>query len=170
MPTTIDPLLSIDPSGYTTGIAYIRALVHEDPSICMERWLRIIKYHDLDKLRGYSKARYYDAVREWRRSHGLPPMKHTDRKAARTRPANAEVGESATDTTHQHDGAVEQSEVHPVDAAVADHVWEWMDENGYDTVTFFDDGEVNVSRRQTSRTREFSLVVEDSGQEKGGEG
>jgi hypothetical protein len=161
MPTAIDPLLSIDPSAYTTGIAYIRALVREDPSICMERWLRIIKYHELDKLRGYSKARYYDAVREWRRSHGLPPMKHTDRKAARTRPANSGAPEDVTDTT-QNGSSDAPSEL--PGATVAELVWEWMDKSGYETVTFFDDGEVSVSKRQTSRTREFSLVVEDRDQ------
>ena len=157
MTTSIDPLLAIDPTNYTTGIAYIRALIHGDPSLCLERWMRIIKYHKLDELRGYSRARYYDAVREWRRAHGYPPMGATTRENTWIRPVNSGSPTEATEPTQNGSTG---SPVRLPGATVAELVWEWMDENGYEDAFFWGNGEVTVRKKEKARKREYRIAVE----------
>ena len=165
----IDPLLYIDPKNYSTGISYIRALVSEDPTICLERWRKIVKYHGIYEKRGFSRTRYHKAVQEWRSENGYHPMGAGSRGAYR--PANwvaqsEDASEKAPESPENGLGGAASAPATPEvvevvstasGAALAELVWEWMDSNGYDAVSFFDDGEVNVSRRET-KVREFSLV------------
>jgi hypothetical protein len=164
----IDPLLYIDPQNYSTGIAYIRDLIEADPTICLDRWRKIVKYHGIYEKRGFSRTRYHKAVQEWRKGQGYEPMGSGSRGAYR--PANWRAADSGSESPENGLGVEEAAPAVPEEpeaavgragAALADLVWEWMDENGYENVIFWDDGEVQFTRRQTARSREFKLSESD---------
>lgn len=177
--TNIDPLLHIDYAQYKTGIAYARALVVADPTINLSRFLRICHYHGLNKVRGYSRCRFHSAVRDWRKENGYPvrpagrrgvcksanwlPPEHSQEAAE-----SLLTDEEAPETPKGEPEALtppwgKDKEAKPTDeasgAALAELVWEWMAENSYDMVTFWDDGEVSVKRKGPLR-REFRLIEE----------
>lgn len=169
MTTNIDPLLHIDPTEFRTGIAYIKALVGEDPSIDLARYMRISHYHELNTKRGYSRCRFHAAVREWREVNGLP-KRPSGRKGA-FKAANWVPGEEAKKAPESAENGVNGAALYPdkgstpkvvnsLDgAALAELVWEWMTKHDLEMVAFWDDGEVNV-RRKEKKTREFRIVVD----------
>jgi hypothetical protein len=168
MATLTDALLVFDPEDFTTGIAYARALVDADPSINLDRYARICHWHGANKRRGFSKDRFHAAVREWRIENGLPLRPHG--VSGKARAANwlpdeaveaAEPPENGlgTDTTPPDEEATSTSIREDGAAALAELVWEWMEAHNLEMATFWDDGEVSVTKSKPKK-REFSLVVD----------
>jgi hypothetical protein len=179
MTQRIDPLLSISPANFRTGIAYARALVDADPTIDLGRFMRITHWHGLDKKRGYSRCRFHSAVRDWRVENGypkrpsgrkgsyraanwLPPELNDD--AAASLLNEGEATETPEDAPELPDPAQAMEWKHAgtgddAGAALAELVWEWMEANNYEMAAFWEDGEVNVTKK-TAPERSFKLIVD----------
>lgn len=165
MTTLTDALLVFDPDNFSTGIAYARALVNADPSINLDRYTRICHWHGVNKRRGFSKDRFHAAVREWRTENEYPLRPHGVSGKARAAnwlpdgpveaaepPENGLGTDTAppdTSTSIREDGS----------SALAELVWEWMDSNNLEMATFWDDGEVSVTKK-VLKERKFNLVVD----------
>jgi hypothetical protein len=177
--TNIDPLLHIDYAQYKTGIAYSRALVEADPTINLNRYLRICHYHGLNNVRGYSRCRFHSAVREWRSENGYPIRPAGRRGVSKSAnwlpPEHPQEAAESLLTDEETPQAVESAPEAPAPpwdkdkgakstddasgAALAELVWEWMTRHDLEMVAFWDDGEVNV-RRKEPKKREFRVVIE----------
>lgn len=160
-----DALLVFDPDNFTTGIAYARALVNADPSINLDRYTRICHWHGVNKRRGFSKDRFHAAVRGWRIERGYPLRPHGvsgKARAANWLPADQSVEAAESPENGLGAGTVIETPPKPlVDpaAALAELVWEWMEQFNLEMATFWDDGEVSVTKKGP-KERKFNLIVD----------
>ena len=155
-----DDLLKFHPNRFTTATKYITALIEADPTITRDRFRAIEGFYSLGERRGFSGTRYAKTVWQWRKNNGFPGLGQSHGRSPR--PANWMPAPEEMDYSEPEaplsvplpptpaappSKPVEPTQEHP-GAVVAELVWEWMDRNGYESVTFFADGEVGARKKK----------------------
>ena len=159
-----DDLLKFHPNRFTTATKYITALIEADPTITRDRFRAIEGFYSLGERRGFSGTRYAKTVWQWRKNNGFPGLGQSHGRSPR--PANwmpdvpvepaVKVSPPLPPIVVDTPEPIRESPLykeHPA-SAVAELVWEWMDKNGYESVTFFADGEVGARKKKVIK-REF---------------
>jgi hypothetical protein len=175
-----DPVFSIDPRKHNRIYKYIDALILKDNSITLSRFRAAVIHHGLGDEPGYVGYNYHKRVGVFREINGYPSFGKGSKGAPR--PANwmpdeetpalvenvaklpTKIADKATEVEPKPASIQTQptppvaSETSPEGYArdVADLVWGWMDEMGYERVRFDSNGCVSV-KHVTKPARNFSF-------------